>query len=181
MLPARKSIIRPKSEIPDVSLVTKDSISLTSSSSRDSEDTEIICSDAATVKTGAVQLDSESKEFLKLDFNGRFDVLWNKRNQATDSFKTKLAYVHKVARVSPKRSSNHIIWNAYASTKSFKAIITRVIKIQTVARRWLVLKEKREVELAKERMAVKVQSIWRRVMRTVIYSKIVQGMRIRCF
>lgn len=166
MLSARKYLTRSKPEVLDVSLVTKDTISLTSSSSGDSEDIEVVCSDV-TIKTGAAKFKGEYKD--------RLYALLNKANKTSKTSKLKPVYDHKVSDVSPKRNPNDVIWNAYATTKSFKAIIHGVIKTQAVVRRWLVLKEKKNADMALHDMAIRVQRAWRRVRCRVVYLRFIRG------
>jgi hypothetical protein len=183
MLTARSYLSRSKN-VPDTSLL-KDSISLTSSSSSDSQE---IYSDATVKMCTTVK----SSNTTRLEYKDRLEALWKTVSKPSSKstncgklaksvrVKTpKEVYVHRVADAKPK-TSNDIIWNAYATTKSFKAIIQGVVKTQAVARRWLVLKEKRDVELMKAQRAVKIQSVWRRVLCRKSYLVAVEGKQSVC-
>ena len=169
MLATRKYLAPPlKTTVPDVSLL-KDSISLTSSSSGDSSDEEqieVICSDD-TIQAGSPTKDSSS----------RLDTLWSKvRRNGKPSLVKKTFHIHKMEDAKPKKRPNDIIWTAYATTGSFKAIIGGVVKIQAIARRWLVWKEKWERRKIQDGAATKIQSVWRTRWLCLAYSSVLRGM-----
>lgn len=148
MMTARKYTSRTRpTDMADMSLL-KDSASLTSASS-DSDEGEI--SGDETVKAGG----------RRKDYHRRLDALWQKVHKVNKT-KPKQVYIHKIEDVKPKKCPNDIIWNAYATTKSFRAIIGGVVKTQAAARRWLVLKEIRELEMRRFEAATKIQGVWRR-------------------
>ena len=174
MLTARKYLTRHNKptdvDVPDVSLM-KDSVSLTSSSSGDSSDEEdkieVVCSDD-TVKAGCKS---------KKDSRGRLDALLSKVQSGKSSGVKSQVYIHKIEDVKPKKRPNDIIWTAYATTGSFKAIIGGVVKVQAVARRWLVLKEKWEVMRLEDKAATKIQTVWRARQLSLAYSSTLRGKR----
>eukprot|EP00804_Cyclotella_cryptica_P025108 CCRYP_012969-RA/>CCRYP_012969-RA protein AED:0.02 eAED:0.02 QI:209/1/1/1/1/1/4/766/466 len=60
-----------------------------------------------------------------------------------------------------KRAANDIIWRAYATTKSFGAIISCVVATQSVVRRWLAVKKFQQEKRVKVTSATKIKAAWR--------------------
>ena len=149
---------RPKtsrtSNIPDVSVMKGGSITSASSYSSDEEHGgDFICIE------GTDKANNTSR-ITTTDFQDRLDALLNIVNKAKSTTSVP-RFIRKVEDKTSKKSPNDVIWNAYATTNSFKAIIDGVVKIQAMVRRWLVLKESREA-LELEVLAVaKIQSVWR--------------------
>lgn len=64
--------------------------------------------------------------------------------------------------ISPsRRAANDIIWRAYATTKSFGAIIAGVVATQAVARRWLTLRRVREEMNRRIGGVSRIKAVWR--------------------
>jgi hypothetical protein len=76
-----------------------------------------------------------------------------------------------------KRAANDIIWRAYATTKSFGAIIAGVVATQAVVRRWLAAKRFQQKKRVKVTAAVKIEAAWRRYHYQSAYSLSVKSMR----
>lgn len=60
-----------------------------------------------------------------------------------------------------KKAANDIIWRAYATTKSFGAIIAGVVATQAVARRWLTVKRYREEMRGRVEGVSRIKAVWR--------------------
>lgn len=60
-----------------------------------------------------------------------------------------------------KKAANDIIWRAYATTKSFGAIINGVVATQAVARRWLTVKKVRDEMNDRIRKVSLIKSVWK--------------------
>lgn len=143
--------------IPDVSLMKGGSVTSSSSYSSDEEHAgDLICIEG-TDKDNSNECKSGRKT---TDFQDRLDALLNIVNKAKSSTSVP-RFVRKVKDNTPKKSPNDVIWNAYATTNSFKAIIDGVVKIQAMVRRWLVLKETRRALELKVLAITKIQSVWR--------------------
>jgi tetrahydromethanopterin S-methyltransferase subunit G len=60
-----------------------------------------------------------------------------------------------------KKAANDIIWRAYATTKSFGAIIAGVVATQAVARRWLTVRRVREEMNDRIHKVTRIKAVWR--------------------
>lgn len=74
-----------------------------------------------------------------------------------------------------KKAANDIIWRAYATTKSFGAIIAGVVATQAVARRWLTLRRVRQGMVEKIGAVTKIKAVWRGYCCRRMFGKSVDG------
>jgi hypothetical protein len=77
------------------------------------------------------------------------------------SMSTQLDTETSVMNSKSKKAANDIIWRAYATTKSFGAIIAGVIATQAVARRWLTVKWYREEMRGRVEGVSRIKAVWK--------------------